>query len=171
MKLLEPCPACDWMISKQATSCIRCGHPLRVPLSSPPPQWQCQRANCEKAGVHSCRDCGKLVCGKHALFADFRFRCQSCYPISKQIREEREICVGILVLLVILAAEVGAYPFFVNWMTSQLLSYSHALTSTVALSIAVSVAIFLGGLFVASILYELLRLLVISPMISDRHDE
>lgn len=149
----------------QAASCIRCGHPL---LESH--HWQCQDAQCENTGVHSCRKCGKLVCGKHAVFAGFRAQCQSCYPKRVHILEERGTEVGIFICLALLAAEVGAYPSIVNALASYLLSHGMhpPLTLTEAVSAAVCGAVFLGGLFVMCILAGILRLAMMSPSSSER---
>ena len=82
---------------------------------------ECQYYGCTNIGVHSCSNCGKLVCGKHAEVLTgytVSIKCKACLQVERHTRavEEAErkqeestgctissIGLGILVLGVVVA--------------------------------------------------------------------
>src|SRR5438874_2042937 len=53
---------------------------------------QCQYIACTNIGVHSCSQCGKLVCGKHAHISSghtVSVKCESCWQIEQQAKEKQ----------------------------------------------------------------------------------
>lgn len=57
---------------------------------------ECQYSDCTNIGIHSCSECGKLVCGKHAhIYAGLGFlRCESCEQTYWQPLNERKVRAG-----------------------------------------------------------------------------
>ncbi len=48
-------------------------------------RYQCSYSSCENPGVHSCRQCGTLVCGMHQVGAS----CRSCVEYGQRDFERK----------------------------------------------------------------------------------